>query len=184
MTGFEMMISGVGNDRATNWATTTALKLVLVFVPIFLRDKKSIFKKRGQNSKVKIADRNFWSIFLPVISLFPNTHTHFSLSYSLSLCRHSLTQILQQKMWRLCLVASVQLIQRKSRIKKTRTRGYEKEQKGKPHPHAWGFLVLWGSRALFCVKMWHAAFCMMHFFRIASGEIFKNNAAASSVTRC
>ena len=34
-------------------------------------------------------------------------------------------------MWRLCLVASVQLIQRKSRIKKTRTRGYEKEQKGK-----------------------------------------------------
>ena len=119
MTGFEMMISGVGNDRATNWATTTALKPVLVFVPIFVRDKKSIFKKRGQNSKVKIADRNFWSIFLPVISLFPNTHTHFSLSYSLSLTHtHSLNTYITHTYLSLTLSFSVDILSHKFSSKK------------------------------------------------------------------
>ena len=28
MTGFELRTSGIGSDRSTNWATTTALKIL------------------------------------------------------------------------------------------------------------------------------------------------------------
>ena len=63
MSGFEPRISVVGSDRSTNWATTTAQDVKLLFVQNFI-DYSDIILRLSQNKKIWVWKILFWVLDL------------------------------------------------------------------------------------------------------------------------
>ena len=63
MTGFELQTFGIGSDRSTNWATTTAQQILFVInlIEIVLKRQEEKEKRRGMAQLKAWKGLEIWS---------------------------------------------------------------------------------------------------------------------------
>ena len=90
MTGFELRISGVGIDRSTNWATTTAQASNIVCCIVIILTKEYKFTDKFLHY-AKITFELFWLklLLLYLLSQIPPNEVTFQKSRVLQLSRFS-----------------------------------------------------------------------------------------------